>query len=98
MLRYLLPPLSGSIFEITGAAQASDVALQALDNGRLAPELLGLAIDEIAVYARLGAVLERGKRVVAELGEVKTRAGTSPGKQEADDRLATVGRGLTAEG
>jgi hypothetical protein len=55
-------------------------------------------MDDIPVDARLGTVFEGIECVVAEFGEVKARACSGRGEEEAEKRRGTVGGGLAAKG
>lgn len=60
------------------------MAAQSLEYARL-NKLSGLPVDNVFVYARLRAVLERGQGLVAELGQVSACALARVGEQVAKE-------------
>jgi hypothetical protein len=84
---------------VTAYELAGTIA-QALENSRLLLELLGLAIDDVFVYASLGVVFQRREGLVAEFIEAVAGACSSlrEGKEVAEERRSTVTRGFAAEG
>jgi hypothetical protein len=74
------------------------VVAQALKNRVLLLKLEGLAIDNVFIYAGLRVVFQRGKGLVAELGEAVAGACSCPREEEAEERRGAVRRGLATEG